>query len=344
MLKYCIISFFAFTLALSATNARSKVLLQDFDAQMYPSIDMDFTVALKIVGDISDGTFDELTSKHAESVANGESAIVLLDSNGGLVAEALKIAGFVSGQGLTTLVEANAHCYSACAFVFMAGRHPPTEGPGWVSRYLDIRGKLGFHAPYLPYGADRLDERFEGTYRDILKAYQTSLTQIGTLLGGPVTTGTQWPPSLVGETLLTPPDKFRKIDTIDDAGRWHIELLGFADTQLNLDAHARYITCMNYFRWSDEEVWHEYRSFDFWEPENVSGWSSQQESQVQPDPSVDVIYAPIDELNVLGCYFKIFHSENTIWIAKDASADEQPVTKMMTYRPNTRLDDIAAEE
>lgn len=62
-----------------------------------------------------------------------EVRVLALNSNGGNVETALALAGEVRRRGLDTYVPANMGCYSACAYVFFAGRHH------WAA------GQLGVH-------------------------------------------------------------------------------------------------------------------------------------------------------------------------------------------------------
>jgi len=76
-------------------------------------------------GDIFD--FRRALRKHPSISA------LVLDSEGGLVREALLIAGVVSDRGMTTYVPTGALCSSACSFIYFAGK----------SRL--VKGALGVH-------------------------------------------------------------------------------------------------------------------------------------------------------------------------------------------------------
>jgi hypothetical protein len=64
--------------------------------------------------------------------------VLHLTSNGGNVFYARQMQYLVHDRGLTTVVDA--HCYSACAFVFLGG----------IERYLVPGAKLGFHRESAP--------------------------------------------------------------------------------------------------------------------------------------------------------------------------------------------------
>jgi hypothetical protein len=54
--------------------------------------------------------------------------VVLLQSRGGRVDQALELAREIEKRGLSTAVPRGAGCYSACAYVFFAGRERVVEG------------------------------------------------------------------------------------------------------------------------------------------------------------------------------------------------------------------------
>ncbi|WEJ33215.1 PAN domain-containing protein [Devosia sp. SD17-2] len=54
--------------------------------------------------------------------------VVVLSSDGGLVASALLIADDIHARGLSTVVPTGARCYSACSFIFFAGNERLAEG------------------------------------------------------------------------------------------------------------------------------------------------------------------------------------------------------------------------
>jgi hypothetical protein len=331
-----------FVLALFAGDVSAKSLLVDFPMGDYPFEKS--SKAIRLVGDIDENSYEELVAVYKHLEIPGDYSVLFLDSKGGDVKDAFRIARFISEKGITTVVDRNAQCLSACAFIFMAGRTPAYEGPGGISRYLHLRGDLGFHAPFLPYSDAQLPMPFPGTYGEVKDAYWTGLRQIGALLSGPVTTGAQWPPSLVGETLLTPDKKYRYVKTIEDAGRWGIELFGFADTHIKLDKRGRYITCMNHFRWKDEDIWQEYSNFKFLDTENISGATAQQIKIRDQGDRTKTTYTPIDENNALGCYIYNSKEDNNAWIATDLGIDDEVINKSVTLDPTLRLDQIPSAD
>lgn len=88
---------------------------------------------LRLTGDFTEGLSDRVAATLA---AHPQVERLILDSDGGLVEEAIAVGQIVRNRGLATHVPDA--CASACTLVFLQGR----------SRTLGPEGRLGFHAPY----------------------------------------------------------------------------------------------------------------------------------------------------------------------------------------------------
>ncbi|WP_342162944.1 hypothetical protein [Methylobacterium sp. SD21] len=88
---------------------------------------------LRLTGDFTEGLSDRVAAMLA---AHPQVERLTLDSDGGLVEEAIAVGRIVRNRGLATHVPDA--CASACTLVFLQGR----------SRTLGPEGRLGFHAPY----------------------------------------------------------------------------------------------------------------------------------------------------------------------------------------------------
>lgn len=329
----------------TSANAKSLVTISKIDRTNRDDLSgISRNWRVKIFGEISKGTLEQLESNISDLIAKGtelSDIVLFLDSPGRNFAEAIEIADYISSNGIVTAVDRKAVCRSACAFVFMAGREPPYEGPGAVSRYLHIYGELGFHAPFLGYDAHLLDKKFNGTNRDVSRAYQTGLFQVGQLLTGYGSTGTKWPPSLVGRVLQIPQDKFLKIITVDDAGRWNISIVGYNKPQIEIKSKkSKFQTCLNAFRWTDEEKWIEYHLDVISTDEYLEGWSSQVTKISAAEGVAEAYYVPIDNLNVLGCNIYRW-SEAEEWIVDtNAGFNGETVTHLMSLDPRLKLKEL----
>ena len=76
-----------------------------------------------------------------------EAPTLCLDSPGGSYDEALIIAEFILNRHLSTAVEADGSCLSACVIIFLAG-NISSAGLIVPARRLNVAGKVGFFAPY----------------------------------------------------------------------------------------------------------------------------------------------------------------------------------------------------
>jgi len=65
-------------------------------------------------------------------------ALVILESSGGTIQDALSIGTEIRLRGFSTSVLQNGECYSACALIWLAGVH----------RLMATSSKIGFHAAY----------------------------------------------------------------------------------------------------------------------------------------------------------------------------------------------------
>src|SRR5690606_24206908 len=190
--------------------------------------------------------------------------------------EGRKIAGFVHQHGIATRVMADAECFSACAAIFMAGRSLGLEVDG-PPRILDVRGQLGFYAPYFNL---KNSDSFSGDKVNSLVALNSILISDLIRFGSYVSPFDYQPMfslSLLGELLLTGPTDMALVDTVEKAARWRIELSG-QRAKAKLNEKDLVQTCLNFQAWSldrpssetddddDQNVFPlERRQFRFWD-------------------------------------------------------------------------------
>ena len=167
----------------------------------------------KLTGTIQSGDTDKLSGLGCTYLT------LVLDSPGGNVGEALKIA-----RGLyrtTTVVEAEQDCLSACALIFMAGRM--CSGAPYhcgVSRQMHPTARLGFHAPFIDASAPDKMVSLHTTFSQtvsIISAIQSTFSELTAIVRS--TGGKQdlLPMDLFANMLATPPQEFYVIDTDDKA-------------------------------------------------------------------------------------------------------------------------------
>lgn len=109
---------------------------------------------IRISGEIVQGDLDRLKKLIEETdsmicAAPGfcpYNSTISLDSPGGNLAEAIRIAEYIRDHQFQTLLEPGTRCESSCAFLFFAG-YTNYGGLHFPRRYADITARLGVHRP-----------------------------------------------------------------------------------------------------------------------------------------------------------------------------------------------------
>ncbi|MEI2300519.1 hypothetical protein [Ensifer sp. MJa1] len=170
-----------------------------------------------------------------------------LNSPGGSYIEGRLISQELRDHGIPTRVEAAADCFSSCAFIFMAGRLLGPESDA-TSRHLHIKGRLGFHAPYIvpdetkSYSASEVSARVVLTSKiiaDFIKFGSDSSPYNGRPF---------FPVSLIAELLSASPEELALVDTVEDAARWQIDLYGMKSAAVWNENQMRQ-ACANFLAW-----------------------------------------------------------------------------------------------
>ncbi len=178
---------------------------------------------LKLEGPIQAGDSDKLSAALDAVPSEGGTANVslCLNSLGGNYDEALKLITLVLKRtNVATVVDRGAQCFSACAFLFMAGNAQKSEdGELGPDRTLDVRGTLGFHAPYLKAGAGT--DVAEAT----IENFRRGVNAIAQLLE--IDRRELFPRGLLAKALQVGPNYLLYVDTVEKAGVWSIKLKGF---------------------------------------------------------------------------------------------------------------------
>jgi hypothetical protein len=177
---------------------------------------------LKLDGLIQEGDGDKLSAALDALPLPAESSrtnmTVCLNSLGGNYDEALKlITILLKRTNVATVIDRGAQCFSAC--LFMAGNAQRSEdGELGPDRTLDVRGTLGFHAPYLKGGATDVTAA-------TTENFSRGVSAIASLLE--IDRRELYPRGLLGKALKVDPDHLLYIDTIEKAGVWSIKLKGY---------------------------------------------------------------------------------------------------------------------
>lgn len=175
-----------------------------------------------------------LNGKTVNSIVNdGTPASLCLDSPGGSISEALKMAdilynydalhgpsqdGYWIGH-LGTAVPAGARCESACALLFLAGGVNYEGDAGRLPmRVLHARAKLGFHSVSLQVADGNYDAATVNQAFKVALASMEELTARQAIL--------RLRPSLLSVILTTPSDSMHYVSTVGEAAEWNIEIRG----------------------------------------------------------------------------------------------------------------------
>lgn len=204
-------------------------------------------------GEIRNGDVQKLKATRLEmpetwpNAEDGRWKTVCLNSRGGTYAEALRIAQHLLDNQIGTVVDEDMQCLSACALVFMFGTAYQTESNALTHRRLHVRGELGFHQPDLP-----LDPERTYTVDDVRAAFSVALDatlRFLALAARPRPDArTPFVQSDLQEAMLRHKgDAFFRIDTVDKAGRWGIELIGFAPPEFS--ERGFFYACQNMLTW-----------------------------------------------------------------------------------------------
>ena len=101
-------------------------------------------VVLTISGEITIGDADKLLDT---VMSHKNISEVVLDSPGGSVLEAMKMASIISGLRIEVRVASDKICASSCFFLFLAGEPRKASGMSNINGFF--YGRVGLHRPYL---------------------------------------------------------------------------------------------------------------------------------------------------------------------------------------------------
>lgn len=122
---------------------------------------------VELRGEISRGDLEILKTTFSDFDGLGYNHYTIcLDSPGGNYLESIKIADWISDNGIGTVLPKGAECLSACAIIFMSGSLNTESDIGIINaRYMHPQARLGFHAPYIlldnrSYDASEVEKAF----------------------------------------------------------------------------------------------------------------------------------------------------------------------------------------
>lgn len=291
--------------------------------------------------------FEAFIATHGASIekdrrilGNPRIAVLCLDSQGGSLDEGLKIARLIrrdrhwdgtQGPFIQTRLEVGVTCASACAFVFLAGTLDDREGPPYPERSMHPTARLGVHSPSLQIPGGQYSEAF------VNDAYELSMRSIAEILqllhlGVGFSGDSKWMETSMLEAMLqTPFDSMRYVETVDDAGRWGIDV--FPVKQPELTKQSLFNACFNLAAWREDRG-----SFPYGDVVAVD-----QTKRDMPGGGIEMAryVFPIDELNGITCEAAIT-GPNAYTIAPLTATDrESPGRAFALFAPQTPLPQLA---
>ncbi|WP_141135828.1 hypothetical protein [Antarctobacter heliothermus] len=190
-------------------------------------------------------------------MAGGSFGAVCLNSPGGSLIEATKIAEFIESRYLGTVIEDGDSCLSACSLIFMLGTKKlgSVGSDEWsrrlemgLSRRMHVNGTLGFHRP-----APTLDTSRSYSAKDMSAAFDVAVNaalefmRLANSYKPSDGTGAM-KPDLIEKLLQHKGQDFYYIDTVDKAGRWDIEIFGYPEPR-HAGAREALNACDNTSNW-----------------------------------------------------------------------------------------------
>ena len=151
--------------------------------------------------------------------------VLSLNSEGGSLVEAFKIATLLSSSGggnFRTEIRENAVCLSACAIIFMHGRADEGDGYSGSSRWISSSGRLAFHSPQISEFVAKGDKQYNAA--TVEAAYRASMLLIDKM----VRSG-EIPRELLLQMLPKVGEEFYEVKEIWQLQLWNIGLIELRD-------------------------------------------------------------------------------------------------------------------
>lgn len=151
---------------------------------------------------------------------------ICLNSPGGSIPSAVKLAEFFWGNQIGTVIDANASCLSACSLIFMMGTEDYSDF-NILHRKMHISGTLGFHRPSLKlaigqdYTSAQVEKSFEIAIDSTLFFLELANRQVSEGAGPMLAV------DLLENMFSHRSQDFFYIDTVDKAGRWDVQIFGY---------------------------------------------------------------------------------------------------------------------
>lgn len=174
---------------------------------------------------------------------------ICLNSNGGSLSEALLISKYSLKHVIGTVVAEDEACLSACALIFMTGRHVG-EGEAGLNRKLHFKGTLGLHRPSIV-----LDRSKKYNLNSVELAFDTAIDSVIEFIKignipKPWSEKPIIPADLLKKAFERKGNNFYYIDDINKIGRWDIEVIGIEEKKYpKFSKEQAWNVCENTLTW-----------------------------------------------------------------------------------------------
>lgn len=187
---------------------------------------------IRLSGPIEVGDLQRLKAIISADHSAYTGTALCLNSPGGNFDEGVAIAKFLVANGVYTVLEKGASCFSACAVIFMAGSVHFEIG-ATIARFMHFQARLGFHAPYVSGLPDKDydNAEIEASYRAAVAAVRKLMQfNSGVFQEGETKKAIDkdiMPPPLLTEILERGPRDLLEIKTVNQAVRYRIAVYGY---------------------------------------------------------------------------------------------------------------------
>lgn len=147
------------TALLAISTCCSAATLAQVEVQPVQHTSVGRILAVKISAEISPGDYEALLKGLRQNPGKFAKKIVVLDSIGGSVQEAIRMGRLLRETGFDALVPANSVCQGTCVYLLAAGRDKT------------VHGHVGLHRPYYPAGDSAFSAHTSSTARYSPSAY-----------------------------------------------------------------------------------------------------------------------------------------------------------------------------
>lgn len=261
---------------------------------------------IKMEGSIDVGDLSKLEVFLRENDLEN-SSYVCLNSGGGHLREALKIAEFLFENGFGTRIDKGHSCLSACAFMFMAGlEFDPSGESAHTNRSMHPTAVLGFHRPVLDVSDGNFDAKKMKLSFEL--AIESTLNIVALANNTDSSSARMISPDLLRKMLSHQGENFYYINTIEQIGKWNIGLIGANNTLTeDLTKEDAFHACRNAKFWSSGRNVRQNRYLDF----NESG---ERLVSIVPYKGIETtkvfnMYVPGAEDNGYGCSLYLTNSD-----------------------------------